>query len=692
MTHVRNSASAPPPSLVRNPLSLVLGLIVFAVLISRIALPGTSDEEARALQVGATIGTVLGLVITACAVALRRRAAALNAVVLSPLLLALAGALVVEAAGPATGTGATVAAWMGSARTALSFGALTLEDLAVFTAAFWVIAAFFVHATCEDRPRVALLAPMTGLIALALIDQRPAPAVHVATDVSLVAGLLVAAALDERRRPVFRLRSTRTRATTSRSAALTAVVTSAFAASAVAVALVVAAFAGTARAPIDLLPPGIGASAGPATYEPFVDIHQQLVELSDRRLLTVSYADAAHTGEYLVLQRLPLFTGEGFEAGPGDEATLGTGRIAHTVSIEDLTGSAPAVSGPLEASRPIDDGGLVGTVGPGAGYSVVSAGTVRPGLDPPDESVPDPPSTTLDLTGLDGFFPIRERAAALAGAGSPGEQMARIEAHFRSDPSRYLIPERRIDVDLESFVLDDEATGYCEQFAIAMAVMARSIGIPARVVTGFVPGTVNGNAVTVTGSDAHAWVEGWIEGFGWIPFDPTPRGGRAVSVGYRFPEADTVAEETPAEAIASPAAPDPAPTETGPAVWVGIAALAALLGLLWFGGALNKREMVRRAEEGDVAAAWEVTMLRLDAYGRPALPSQTPLEVAAGTTDRMRPLAAAYTKSAYGAAALDEEERSAATASMVATGEELRRSATLLQRSRAGALRSRRPR
>ncbi|NYH78014.1 hypothetical protein FHR84_001336 [Actinopolyspora biskrensis] len=64
--------------------------------------------------------------------------------------------------------------------------------------------------------------------------------------------------------------------------------------------------------------------------------------------------------------------------------------------------------------------------------------------------------------------------------------------------------------------------GYCEQFASAMAVLLRSVGIPSRVAVGFTPGEREGNQRVITTEDAHAWVEAFFPGQGWITFDPTP--------------------------------------------------------------------------------------------------------------------------------------------------------------------------
>lgn len=76
---------------------------------------------------------------------------------------------------------------------------------------------------------------------------------------------------------------------------------------------------------------------------------------------------------------------------------------------------------------------------------------------------------------------------------------------------------------VEEFLFDLKQ-GHCELFASSMAVMLRTLGIPSRVVTGYYAGRYN----PVTGfydvrdSDAHAWVEAYIDGYGWVTFEPTP--------------------------------------------------------------------------------------------------------------------------------------------------------------------------
>jgi transglutaminase-like putative cysteine protease len=75
--------------------------------------------------------------------------------------------------------------------------------------------------------------------------------------------------------------------------------------------------------------------------------------------------------------------------------------------------------------------------------------------------------------------------------------------------------------------------GYCEQYASAMAVMLRAVGVPARVAVGFTGGTAVGDHRSIRTSDAHAWVEAYFPGTGWVLFDPTPlTDGRTITPDY----------------------------------------------------------------------------------------------------------------------------------------------------------------
>ena len=76
---------------------------------------------------------------------------------------------------------------------------------------------------------------------------------------------------------------------------------------------------------------------------------------------------------------------------------------------------------------------------------------------------------------------------------------------------------------LSTFLFEARA-GHCEYFASSMAILLRTVGIPTRMVNGFLAGEYNsiGNSYIVRQSDAHSWVEVFVPGQGWIDFDPTP--------------------------------------------------------------------------------------------------------------------------------------------------------------------------
>ena len=78
---------------------------------------------------------------------------------------------------------------------------------------------------------------------------------------------------------------------------------------------------------------------------------------------------------------------------------------------------------------------------------------------------------------------------------------------------------------LARWVVSGDA-GHCQMFAASLAALARLSGVPARVAEGFAPGDRRDGVFHVTDRDAHAWVEAWFPGYGWLPFDATP--GRSL--------------------------------------------------------------------------------------------------------------------------------------------------------------------
>jgi protein-glutamine gamma-glutamyltransferase len=139
------------------------------------------------------------------------------------------------------------------------------------------------------------------------------------------------------------------------------------------------------------------------------------------------------------------------------------------------------------------------------------------------------------------MFALARRLAA--GAGSSYEVARRIETYLRENYTYSLDPPRS-RYPLEAFLFSDRR-GYCQQFSGAMTLLLRMDGIPARVAVGFQPGEYDRltQQWRVRALDAHAWVEVYFSGIGWVSFDPTPpasageaRGtllSRAVTLGLR---------------------------------------------------------------------------------------------------------------------------------------------------------------
>lgn len=167
------------------------------------------------------------------------------------------------------------------------------------------------------------------------------------------------------------------------------------------------------------------------------------------------------------------------------------------------------------------------TLKPGMVYSVVSRVLVPT------------PSQLRAATGIVPPFvqerylalpPVPERVHALARRITDGEPTAydRVLAINRYLWGSYrfdlTIPPQRRRGDAVDYFLFEERRGYCEQFASAMVVMLRSVGIPSRLVTGYTPGALNRvtGLLEVRNSDAHAWVEVFFPGTGWVEFEPTP--------------------------------------------------------------------------------------------------------------------------------------------------------------------------
>lgn len=137
-----------------------------------------------------------------------------------------------------------------------------------------------------------------------------------------------------------------------------------------------------------------------------------------------------------------------------------------------------------------------------------------------------PPAITSRYLQLPENLPSRVRDIALdltALQPTPYDKAAAIEAYLRGFPYDEEAPAPPRTRDVVDFFLFDLQRGYCNYYATAMAVLARAAGLPARLVTGYTTGSFDysTNRFVVREANAHAWVEIYFPGVGWVEFEPT---------------------------------------------------------------------------------------------------------------------------------------------------------------------------
>lgn len=141
-----------------------------------------------------------------------------------------------------------------------------------------------------------------------------------------------------------------------------------------------------------------------------------------------------------------------------------------------------------------------------------------------------------------------------AGATTPYDQAVAIQNYLRTNFTYQLDAGGAPgDRDIVDYFLFDSKVGRCDHYSSSMAVMLRMLGVPARIVTGLAPVSYDSdmNGYVYRGRNAHAWVEVYFPGFGWVPFEPTPTEGaidldRPGDAPITTPEPTPDQEATPA--------------------------------------------------------------------------------------------------------------------------------------------------
>lgn len=221
-------------------------------------------------------------------------------------------------------------------------------------------------------------------------------------------------------------------------------------------------------------------------------------------------------------------------------------------------------------------------------------------------------------------------------------------------------------------------SGYCVHFAAAMTLMARSLGIPARIAVGFLPGSLNPDApgqYIVSTDDLHAWPELHFDGVGWVRFEPTPARGMVPEYAAAdVPPPNEVPEVDPETGESVEPEPDAAPEvdpvddpidtiDDGDVVGPGedviddpldeagesatldggtdaralAAALTALLVALVFApGVMRAVRRAVRLRSSDALDHWREARDTARDLGLPADPEQTPRQLAAAWSGALR--------------------------------------------------------
>lgn len=157
------------------------------------------------------------------------------------------------------------------------------------------------------------------------------------------------------------------------------------------------------------------------------------------------------------------------------------------------------------------------------------APSFTPNPDLPDLAPPDgyfDPATLRTYTQLPTHLDPRIRLKALqvtASAKTMYDKVSALESFLRSNYTYDTNINLPPGAEGVSWFLFDSGKGFCNYFATAMAVMARELGLPARVVTGYTNGTYDAKTKqwTVRGSDAHAWTQVYFAQYGWVNFEPS---------------------------------------------------------------------------------------------------------------------------------------------------------------------------
>lgn len=471
-----------------------------------------------------------------------------------------------------------------------------------------------------------------------------------------------------------------------------------------------------------------------SVVSPLVDIRSRLLDQRDDVMFRVKASQPA----YWRLMSLDAFDGTiwssnqhfrsaGVQLPSGGDQTTGDPRTHKVVATFDLLGlGGPWAPAPFRATGVSDTNDLLwdsagatlivraakGDVGDlhyriDAAAPVVTSATAR---ELTSDAIPQQISRT-DLA-LPADFPddlVTLANDIVKGKKTPYDKALALQNYFRNNPHFRYSTEVAAGQDtnaMRQFL--QRGTGYCEQFAGTYAALARAVGLPTRVAVGFTSGDPqSGGSYLVYGRNAHAWPEVYLNGLGWLPFEPTPGRGNPDATSYTgvvpqqaapgddpavtvpaptIAPTTTLARSSPTTSVApSPtlAPPPPQPSNSpvgggpsGPPGWLIASAIAvAVIGLLLGTGPLlrhrrrTRRRLADPSPAGRVRVAWIEVLEAWAPHRLVRHASETDLDMGARLAERLavtspgttlsssaRRLAELSTTANWHAAGIDEPE------------------------------------
>ncbi|HLY34006.1 MAG TPA: DUF3488 and transglutaminase-like domain-containing protein [Jatrophihabitantaceae bacterium] len=296
---------------------------------------------------------------------------------------------------------------------------------------------------------------------------------------------------------------------------------------------------------------GFGAGSGSASLNPFVALRGDLARSKPITLFTVTVPPGSPAPFYVRANVLSTYGANGWQVSTHDDqqsvsitdfspepaisGDLSTASYTATFTIAGLADNTPVFAKPTRVSGVDDqvdwsqkDQILTGT-------RTHRGQTIEEDIDQPTPTISELTNApAFDTGALDPWLQVPRRMPSTvvtdvrnltSGITNEFDKAKALDNFFLDPANGFVYSLTTVSGNSGSDLVDflNNRRGFCQQYAGALAIMLRMAGVPARVVLGYTHAQPDAQGkFTVTTVNAHAWVEAYFDGLGWIPFDPTP--------------------------------------------------------------------------------------------------------------------------------------------------------------------------